>query len=55
MIGLVATAMRYGRKDSRVVRSISYSTVPFVRLNVVSRIGTAPPLVSLVYTLCALP
>jgi hypothetical protein len=56
MIGLVVTAERYGRKESRVVCSISYPTVAFVHLSFVLRIAkhcTLP--VSLEYTLCALP
>ena len=39
MIGLVATAERYGHKESRVVCSISYPTVAFVHLNFVLRIA----------------
>ena len=35
MIGLVVTAVCYGRKESRVVYSISYPTVAFVHLGFV--------------------
>ena len=56
MIGLVATTERFGRRESRVVCSISYPAVAFVHLSFVSRIAkhcTLP--VSLGCTLCALP
>ena len=56
MIGLVVTAECYGRKESRVVYSISYPTVAFVHLGFVLCIAKYSTLsVGLEYTLCALP
>ena len=56
MIGLVVLAGCYGRKESRVVCSISYPTVAFVHLSLVLRIAKYSTLsVSLEYTLYALP
>ena len=55
MIGLVATAERYGRRESRAVNLICYTMVAFVRLSFALRIAkhcTLP--LSPEYTLCAL-
>ena len=52
MIGLVVTAECYGRKESRVVYSISYPTVAFVHLGFVLCIAKYSTLsVGLEYTL----
>ena len=58
LICLVVTAKCYGRKKSRVVYSISFSTVTFLNLGFVLCIAKymyRTLSVGLEYTLCALP